>query len=283
MAISKVVYKENASATPVTWMDLTSDTVASSNLLSSYTAHGADGQAVSGAVGSGTEGTPTATKGTVSNHSVSVTPSVTNTAGVISGGTHTGTAVTVSASELVSGSETKTSNGTYDVTNLAQLVVNVSGGGGASNFVTGTFKGTTTGAAIDVTLNYSGSGWPIAVVIFPEGGRDGNATFSAAVQRYAIAYATLIKGNATTPCGYANGNDDEDRFVVMIYFKSSSSNSTSYASINQYTKANDVDATATQAYSVRIRSKTKMSVYIASTSYGFMANVDYRYNVIYSS
>ena len=76
-------------------------------------------------VASGTEGTPTATKGTVSNHSVTVTPSVTNSAGYISGGTHSGTAVTVSASELVSGSETKTANGTYDVTNLASLVVNV--------------------------------------------------------------------------------------------------------------------------------------------------------------
>ena len=75
------------------------------------------------AVASGTAGTPSATKGTVSNHSVSVTPSVTNSTGYISGGTKTGTAVTVSASELVSGSETKTANGTYDVTNLASLVV----------------------------------------------------------------------------------------------------------------------------------------------------------------
>ena len=80
-------------------------------------------------VSSGTEGTPTATKGSVSNHSVSVTPSVTNTTGYITGSTKTGPAVTVSASELVSGSETKTANGTYDVTNLASLVVNVSGGG----------------------------------------------------------------------------------------------------------------------------------------------------------
>lgn len=77
------------------------------------------------AMPSGTAGTPTATKGSVSNHSVSVTPSVTNTTGYITGSTKTGTAVTVSASELVSGSETKTANGTYDVTNLAQLVVNV--------------------------------------------------------------------------------------------------------------------------------------------------------------
>lgn len=83
-------------------------------------------------VASGTAGTPTATKGAVSNHSVDVTPSVTNTTGYITGGTKTGTGVSVSAAELVSGSETKTANGTYDVTNLAELVVNVSGGGGAS-------------------------------------------------------------------------------------------------------------------------------------------------------
>ena len=81
------------------------------------------------AMPSGTAGTPTATKGSVSNHQVSVTPSVTNTTGYITGSTKTGAAVTVSASELVSGSETKTANGTYDVTNLAELVVNVSSGG----------------------------------------------------------------------------------------------------------------------------------------------------------
>lgn len=76
-------------------------------------------------VPSGTAGTPSASKGTVSNHSISVTPSVTNTTGYITGGTKTGTAVTVTASELVSGSETKTANGTYDVTNLASVVVAV--------------------------------------------------------------------------------------------------------------------------------------------------------------
>lgn len=77
------------------------------------------------AIPSGTAGTPIATKGTVSNHSINVTPSVTNTTGYIVGDTKTGTPVSVSASELVSGSETKTSNGTYDVTNLAELVVDV--------------------------------------------------------------------------------------------------------------------------------------------------------------
>lgn len=65
-----------------------------------------------------------ATKGTVSNHSISVTPKATvGTAGYLAAGDTTGTAVSVTASELVSGSETKTANGTYDVTNLASLVV----------------------------------------------------------------------------------------------------------------------------------------------------------------
>lgn len=78
------------------------------------------------AMPSGTAGTPTATKGTVSNHSISITPSVTNTTGYITGGTKSGTAVTVSASELVSGTLSVTSNGTKDVTNYASVDVNIS-------------------------------------------------------------------------------------------------------------------------------------------------------------
>ena len=79
----------------------------------------------SASVASGTEGTPSATKGTVSDHSVTVTPSVTNTAGYISGGTHTGTGVTVTVSELESGTKNITANGTgisvsgYSAVNVA--------------------------------------------------------------------------------------------------------------------------------------------------------------------
>lgn len=77
------------------------------------------------AVADGTAGTPTASKGTVSNHSISITPSVTNTTGYITGGTKTGTAVTVSASELVSGTLSVSSNGTQDVTNYKNVSVSV--------------------------------------------------------------------------------------------------------------------------------------------------------------
>lgn len=114
------------------------------------------------AVASGTAGTPTATKGTVSNHSISVTPSVTNTTGYITGSTKTGTAVTVSASELVSGSETKTENGTYDVTNIASLVVNVSGSGASKNVqvvqgTTRTTSSTLTAIGAEMTVSKTGT------------------------------------------------------------------------------------------------------------------------------
>ncbi len=80
------------------------------------------------AMPTGTAGTPSASKGTVSNHAVSVTPSVTNTTGYITGGTKTGTAVSVSASELVSGTKSITANGTgIDVTNYASVDVAVPG------------------------------------------------------------------------------------------------------------------------------------------------------------
>ena len=78
------------------------------------------------AMPSGTAGTPTATKGAVSNHSVSVTPSVTNTTGYITGSTINGTAVTVSASELDSGSKSITANGnSQDVVGYASVDVAV--------------------------------------------------------------------------------------------------------------------------------------------------------------
>jgi len=77
-------------------------------------------------VNTGTAGTPTATKGAVSNHSISVTPSVTNSTGYITGSTKTGTAVNVTASELDSGNKSITSNGNnIDVVGYATVSVAV--------------------------------------------------------------------------------------------------------------------------------------------------------------
>ena len=134
-------------------------------------------------VASGTEGTPVATKGAVSNHAVSVTPSVTNIDGYIAGGTKTGTAVSVSASELVSGSETKTVNGTYDVTNLAELVVNVPQSGSAATLIT---KNITSNGTYDAEDD-NADGYSSVVVNIPSGG---NVSFKSGT----VIYASNVSG-----------------------------------------------------------------------------------------
>lgn len=82
----------------------------------------------------GTVNNPTATKGTVSNHSISITPSVSYTVGYIATGSKSGTAVYVSAGELVSGTKSITANGTgIDVTNYASVDVAVATGSTINN------------------------------------------------------------------------------------------------------------------------------------------------------
>ena len=139
MAFSKIIVNGTTN------LDVTQTTATASDVLYGKTLVVADGTTATGTIQTVTAGTPTATKGTVSNHAVSVTPSVVNTAGYISGGTKTGTAVSVSASELVSGTYTVDSSGTKDVTNYASASV-PSGSATAS-----ATKGTVSNHSISVT------------------------------------------------------------------------------------------------------------------------------------
>lgn len=159
------------------------------------------------------------------------------------------------------------------------------GGGGASNIVTGTFKGTTTGAAMDVNIPYTGSGYPIAVAIYPtEGPYNSNkGSFYSLVQRYALAQWTGVKSRIDESPTYNSGNSNG--MCVGVLYKSSSSSAGSYqgAGSSNATIYKDEAAISNNYTSVKIRSATKMSVYIASTSYGFAANIEYTYQIIYSS
>lgn len=266
----------NTTITPTT----SSQTVGGANYMM-------EGAVTVSAVPTGTAGTPTATKGTVSNHSISVTPSVTNTTGYITGSTKTGTAVTVSASELVSGSETKTANGTYDVTNLQTLVVNVSGGGGASNFVTGTFTTpSTTSTNGTVTVPYTGTGYPIALVIFVEGGCYNSAIsgWYNSTTKYAVGQYCITKANTTLAPTYETSGGANQGTIQLLY-KNNSSSATSYSSTrsisaNSYSSSN---ATGSSATSLRWRNNTTIS-YITGNgaTYGLLTDTTYRYIAVYS-
>lgn len=170
------------------------------------------------AMPSGTEGTPVATKGAVSNHAVDVTPSVTNTEGYIAGGTKTGTSVRVSASELVSGTKSITENGTEDVTNYASVNVNVPNSYDASDegkvvsncalvaqgSQTITENGTyDTTLVDDVTVNVSGGGGDDVLNSILDGTLAGRFETTASLIRTNIlaslnGLTALFSSNATT-------------------------------------------------------------------------------------
>ena len=131
------------------------------------------------AMPSGTAGTPIATKGTVSNHSISVTPSVTNTTGYIIGDTKTGTAVTVSASELVSGTKTISASGTTDVTNYASA--SVAAGTAKTPATTVTANPTisvSSGGLITASVSTTKSVTPTVTAGYVSGGTSGTITVS---------------------------------------------------------------------------------------------------------
>lgn len=197
--------------------------------------------------------------------------------------TGTGSLVTVSPLSV-------TQNGTYTApsgTAYSPVTVNVSGGGGESNYVHGEFNtGSTAGEVITINIPYSGSGYPIAAMVYVKGGvyDSSNTDWYTAVQRYAVGEWVMTKAIQDTAPTYATSNNTNQGVTVSIY-KNSSSSANNYSrnsamNTNSYTSS---DATSAPQTCVRFKSATRMSVYVASTSYGLMADLDYEYHIIYSS
>jgi hypothetical protein len=171
-------------------------------------------------VRSGSVNNPTASKGTVSNHAIAITPSVTSSSGYIIGDTKTGSSVTVSASELVSGSQTFTENGTVDVTTLAQAVINVTGGGSGLEYETGTWEPESDIARGAISFTNTHTEAPILVALSDSNAENSTTAntnvlfvyfdpykifgtgypYTASAFRYAIAYFSY-RGTSSTSAG----------------------------------------------------------------------------------
>lgn len=160
--------------------------------------------AASKSVATGTEGAPTASKGTVTNHSISITPSVTNTAGYISGGTHSGTAITVSASELVSDTYSVTASGTHDVTNYASASV-AAGSTTAPASISGTAASVSTGSGT-LTLTKTVSVTPTVSAGYITSGTAGNSSVSLTANVAVNPTLTVSGPTVTAPAGYYTEN-----------------------------------------------------------------------------
>ena len=252
--------------------------------------------------------------------SVSVTPNVT-TAGYISSGTAGNSSVSLTGSVTTKAAATitpSTSNqtiasgtyltGTQTISGDANLIAeNIKkdvtifgttgtyegsggGGGGDSKFVTGTFT-TSSSTSTNGTINvpYTGSGYPIMLVIIVEGGiYNSNITpWYSSVTRYAVGQITIGKSITTSTPDYGTSGSQNYGSVELIY-KNSTSSSTTYSSTrsvtaNSYSSSN---ANGTSTTCVRWKGNKVISYRTgggSSSSYGLLTGTTYRYYVYYSS
>lgn len=159
------------------------------------------------------------------------------------------------------------------------------GGGGSSRLVTGTFTASSTSGAQSVTIPYTGSGYPVAAVVCLSDGLSSatNQTWYNLLQRYAVGFWAMFKNlQTTTPTYGTSGN--QNSASVMYTYKSSATTASSHGRSgdvagNVFSSSN---AGASGTNCVKFKSATSMSVYIASTSYGLVAGMDYDYFIIYS-
>ena len=186
-------------------------------------------------------------------------------------------------------SKTITANGTYDASDdsadgYSEVTVNIS-----SKLVSGTFTGETEGSGMTITIPYAGNGHPVALVIYPTvGANKSGETITNLARRLAIISYSAIKNEAENTPTYNDNSLTTNKASVYALFKNSSS------SASDTTSNRDTDCVFYTSYPVnnglnaivRFASATSMKVYIMAANdsgYGFVKDVEYTYQIIYSS
>ena len=185
---------------------------------------------------------------------------------------------TATASDVASGKIFLASNGT--------ITTGTNSGGGASNIVMGTFTTGSSAGAGSVSLAYSGTGYPIAAMVFIASGayNSANADWYNSVQRYAVGQWAMSKSVQTSAPTYTTSGSQNQGVTCAIY-KNSTSTATTYTrtsamNTNTFSSSNASNAAAT---CVRLKSGNVLSYYVNTSSYGLLPNMEYKYIVIYSS
>jgi len=181
--------------------------------------------------------------------------------------------------------KTITENGTYNASSdnadgYSSVTVAVN-----PKYVTGKFTFTESGAN-SITIPYTGSGYPIACFIYPSNGSNKSGDdFASLVQNKVEAMYSMIKLDVSTPPTYNDRTASTNKASVASLYKSSNSDPTTMGASGSGSYATYRSDAAGDAWDslVKFNSNTSMSVYIASTSYGFAKDIEYSYLVIYSS
>ena len=187
------------------------------------------------------------------------------------------------ASDVVSG-KTFTSSAGWTVT-----------GTYSPNIVQGTFTtGSTRAGTGTTTISYSGSGYPIALMVYVDGGAynnstGGNTTWYDSVDRYDVGAYYMTKARIPAAPTYTT-SAAANYGVTAIIYKNSTSTSTSYTRTSSMTaNAYTSSSTDAAASTVCVRFKgngTTLSWYVGnatSSTIGLAPSTTYAYIAVYSS
>ncbi len=155
----------------------------------------------------------------------------------------------------------------------------------SGNIISGTFTTSNTAGAYSITLDYIGVGYPIAVMVYIDGGAYNTSidNWYNSVQRYAVGSWSMTKSNTTLTPTYTTSGAANQGVTQWIY-KNSTTTATTYSrssamTTNSYSSSN---ATGAGATCIRLTGNTSLSYYVNTTSYGLLPDTKYAYIVIYS-
>lgn len=172
----------------------------------------------------------------------------------------------------VEGSETKTQNGTYDVTTLAQLIVNVSGGGGSGlTYETGTYTPTADTTRPTISFANTHSTTPFFVALYDASG----ASTSVANNICFFSFVDIYRYFGDSFPSSANAI----RYAAITYIYRSSSTSTLTGI--QCTYNSDDTGSSSTSYSRYWVTESDFKPYANSTSRYFRANRNYKWIAVW--
>ena len=156
----------------------------------------------------------------------------------------------------VEGSETKTQNGTYDVTNLAQLIVNVAGGGGSAEIETGTYIPASDIAKATISFSNTHTNLPVFAMMIDADGY--LSTSNSNITWYYVCWEQLIGGGVYTASSSLRYG--ESRYAYR------GTNASSLSSSNQTVTHSESEGNSTGSYPRYWVTESAMYPYSGNTS-----------------